>query len=147
MKTPTRVLVIDDDPCLIDLLKLSVDPAQYDVIAANTGSEGIEATLSYYPDIIILDLVLPGTDGWQIGRTIRKWCKAPILVLSAFDKPGMVARALDGGADDFLIKPVSMDVLIAHVNTLCRRSRVINDTIPTRSLNTLAGHPPNPLGT
>ena len=125
---PTRVLVIADEKALTDLLKTSLDSTQYDVITANSGKEGIEAALTQFPDVIILDLIIPGVEGWQIGKAIREFSKVPILVLSAFDKPGMVARALDGGADDFLIKPVSTDVLVAHLNKLTRRARVTTES-------------------
>lgn len=128
--TLTRVLVIDDDKALTDLLKISLDSTQYEVIAANSGKDGIEVALTQFPDIIILDLVLPGVEGWQIGKAIREFSKVPILVLSAFDKPGMVARALDGGADDYLIKPVSIDVLVAHLNKLTRRARATSEAVP-----------------
>jgi len=123
----TRVLVIDDDKVLTDLLKLALDPEHFEVIAANSGAEGLKAASTQSPDVIILDLLMPGIDGWQIGKAIREFSQVPLLVLSAFDKPGMVARALDGGADDFLIKPVSMDVLVAHLNTLTRRARVTSE--------------------
>ena len=125
----TRVLVIDDDKSLTDLLISSLDSTQYEVIATNSGKEGIEAALTQFPDIIVLDLVLPGVEGWQIGKAIRDFSKVPILVLSAFDKPGMVALALDGGADDYLIKPVSIDVLVAQLNKLTRRTRAPSEAI------------------
>jgi two-component system KDP operon response regulator KdpE len=73
--------------------------------------------------VIILDLVMPGVNGWQIGKAIREFSNIPILVLSALDKPEVVTSALDEGADDFLLKPVSMEILVAHLNKLTRRAR------------------------
>jgi two-component system KDP operon response regulator KdpE len=119
----TRVLVIDDDKILTDMLKLSLESGAFDVTAANSQEEGLRAAHQQNHDVIILDLVMPGTSGWQLGKAIREFSRVPILVLSALDKPGVVTSALDGGADDFLIKPVSHDILIAHLNKLTRRAR------------------------
>ncbi len=73
------------------------------------------------PDVIILDLMMPGMDGWQVCAQVRAFSDVPILILSALDSPGMVASALDAGADDYLVKPVPVGVLLAHLNTLTRR--------------------------
>jgi two-component system KDP operon response regulator KdpE len=118
-----RVLVIDDDRILTDMLKLSLESEAFDVSVANTGEEGLRNARLQNPDVIILDLMMPGTDGWKTGQAIREFSKVPILVLSALDKPGIVTRALDEGADDFLMKPVSIELLVAHLNKLTRRAR------------------------
>jgi len=119
----TRVLVIDDDKILTDMLKISLEPDIFDVITANSGEEGLAAARQQHPDVIILDLVMPGINGWQIGKAIRESSRVPILVMSALDKPEVVTSALDEGADDFLIKPVSTEILVAHINNLSRRAR------------------------
>jgi two-component system OmpR family response regulator/two-component system response regulator RstA len=75
------------------------------------------------PDVIVLDLLLPGVDGWQVCREIRSFSAVPILVLSANSKPGMATIALDQGADDYLLKPTPTNVLVAHLRKLIRRSR------------------------
>ena len=115
--------MIDDDIVLTDMLKISLEPNSFEVITANSGEEGLKAVRFQKPEIIILDLVMPGVNGWQIGKAIREISNAPILVLSALDKPEVVTRALEEGADDFLIKPVSMEMLVAHLNNLIRRAR------------------------
>jgi len=84
------------------------------------------------PDVIILDLFMPGLDGWQVCKSIREYSQVPILVLSAINKPGTVAKALDEGADDYLIKPVPSGVLVAHLNNLIRRARAERDANETR---------------
>ena len=117
-----KVLVIDDDPAFTDLLKILLEPASSNVIAANCGVDGIDLAKSSLPDIIILDLMMPEMDGWEVCRSIREFSPVPILILSALDSPGMVAAALDAGADDYLIKPVTSGVLIAHINKLVRRN-------------------------
>ncbi len=122
-KLSTRVLIIDDDQILTDMLKLSLEQDAFEVITANSGEAGLRAVRQENPDLIILDLVMPGVDGWQVCKAIRESSQVPILVLSALDKPGVVSRALDEGADDFLIKPVSTEILIAHIKKLIRRAR------------------------
>jgi DNA-binding response OmpR family regulator len=129
----TRVLLIDDDKALTDMLKLSLEPDQFEVAAANSGGDGIQAARQFQPDVIVLDLVMPGVNGWQIGKTIREFSNVPILVMTALDKPGIETSALDGGADDFLIKPVTTDILVAHLKKLTRRARAENEATAARN--------------
>ena len=117
-----KVLTIDDDPAMTELLTLLLKMHGYDASMANNGEEGLYMLRSTPPDIVILDLMMPGVDGWQVCSEIRSFSKIPILALSALDSPGMVASALDAGADDYLVKPVPSGVLIAHLNTLTRRA-------------------------
>jgi len=116
-----KVLVIDDDRAMTELLALLLKTHSLDVYMANTGEEGINLTRKISPDVIILDLMMPGMDGWQVCTQVRSFSNVPILILSALDSPGMVASALDAGADDYLVKPVPVGVLLAHLNTLTRR--------------------------
>ncbi len=115
--------MIDDDKVLTDMLKISLEPDVFDVITANSGEDGLAAARQQRPEVIILDLVMPGMSGWQVGKAIREDSRVPILVLSALDKPEVVTSALNEGADDFLIKPVSIEMLVAHINNLSRRAR------------------------
>ncbi len=119
-----KILVIDDDEGMTELLKLLLAPASSEVIIALTGPDGIELTKKHNPDVIILDLMMPGMNGWVTCQKIREFTETPILILSAMDVPGVVAQALDVGADDYLVKPVSSGTLIAHLNKLTRRARV-----------------------
>ena len=119
-----KILVIDDDPAMTELLKLILQTAASEIYTANSGKDGIELARQFGPDVIILDLMMPEMDGWKVCKNIREFSHMPILILSALDAPGMVARALDAGADDYLIKPVPSGVLMAHLNTLVRRARV-----------------------
>ena len=121
--TLTRVLIIDDDSAMTDLLKLMLEPARFQVIAINSGKEGIEAARTKFPHVIILDLLIPGMDGWEVCKAIRSFSDVPILVLSALNEPNLVTKALNEGADDVLIKPVPANVLTAYLNKLTRRAR------------------------
>jgi two-component system, OmpR family, response regulator MprA len=118
-----KVLVIDDDPAMTELLKLLLRSTTSEVLTANSGPEGLELAKQNSPDVIVLDLMMPDMDGWEVCERMRKFSDVPILILSALDNPGVVARALDAGADDYLIKPVPSGVLIAHMKNLIRRAQ------------------------
>jgi len=117
-----KVLIIDDDPAMTELVAIFLKTHGLDAYMANTGEEGIQLIHQISPDVIILDLMMPGMDGWEVCSQVRSFSSVPILILSALDSPGLVARALDGGADDYLVKPVPSGVLVAHLNTLVRRA-------------------------
>ena len=108
---------------MTEMLRLILEPKAFAVTVSHSGPEGIEAAQSTDPEIIILDLAMPDMDGWEVCRAIRSFSQVPILVLSAISNPGLVAQALDEGADDFLLKPMTSSVLIAHLKRLVWRSR------------------------
>jgi DNA-binding response OmpR family regulator len=122
---PIKVLAIDDDPAMTELLSLLLRTRGFEVYTANSGEDGIKKMRELSPDVLILDLMMSGVDGWEVCSKVRKFSTTPILILSALDTPGMVASALDAGADDYLIKPVPTSVLIAHLHNLARRARMI----------------------
>ena len=124
---PTRVLVIDDDEATVEMLKLILEPEAFHVVIAKDSVKGIESIREVSPDVVILNLLMPDMSGWEVCKAIRSFSQVPILVLSAISKPGMVSKALDEGADDYLIKPITSSVLIAHVRRLARRSRANHD--------------------
>ena len=105
-----KILVIDDDPAMTDLLKLILVSTDAEVFTANSGAEGLKKLKDLSPSVVILDLMMPDMDGWQITTEIRTFSSVPIMILSVIDNPGLVARALDAGADDYLIKPAPRNV-------------------------------------
>jgi DNA-binding response OmpR family regulator len=117
-----KVLTIDDDPAMTELLTLLLRTHGLEAHVANNGEDGVRLTREISPDVVILDLMMPGMDGWQVCNKIRTFSIVPILILSALDSTGLVANSLDAGADDYLVKPVPSGVLIAHLNTLIRRA-------------------------
>ena len=119
----SSVLVIDSDVTLTELLKATLEPKAFEVHTTHEVGDVTEAISRLKPDVIVLDLYQPHNDGWRICRDIRKFSKIPILILSVFNDPDAITKALDEGADDYLIKPVPSGVLIAHLNNLIRRSR------------------------
>ena len=119
---PIKLLVIDDDTAVTELLTLLLKSHGYDVMAVNSGEEGVIALREKNPDLVILDLMMPEMDGWGVCKAVRSFSTVPIIILSALNDPAMIASILDAGADDFLTKPTPSSVLIAHVNKLVRRT-------------------------
>jgi len=119
---PKTVLTIDDDTAITELLAMLLRTHGYEVKTANSGEDGIDAVKRLNPHVVILDLMMPGMDGWQVCKGVREFSNVPIVILSALDDPAMIASALDAGADDYLVKPVSSSILVAHLNRLIRRT-------------------------
>ena len=128
----SSVLVIDRGVTLTELLKATLEPKAFEVHTAHEMGEVNEAIHRLEPDVIVLDLYQPQNDGWRVCREIRKLTKIPILILSVLNDPDAIAKALDEGGDDYLIKPVPSGVLIAHLNNLIRRSRAEQVALKTR---------------
>jgi DNA-binding response OmpR family regulator len=117
-----KVLTIDDDVAVTELMQLLLASHGFSVNAANSGESGIDLIKTWEPDVVLLDLMMPGLDGWETCAKIRAFSSVPVIILSALDNPGFVSRALDAGADDFLVKPVPGNVLVAHIKKLVRRT-------------------------
>jgi len=122
MPTNKTVLAIDDDHAITELLSIILRSHGFDVITANNSEDGLRLIAEKSPNVITLDLMMPDINGWEMCEKIRTFSKIPILVLSAINDPAMVAKVLDAGADDFIVKPVPSAVLIARLNMLLRRS-------------------------
>ena len=118
----TTVLAIDDDLAITELLSIILKAHNFDVSVANSGEDGLRMIKEQSPGLVILDLMMPDMDGWQVCKAVRAFSNVPILVLSALDEPSVVASILDVGADDYLVKPVPSAVLVAHLNKLVRRT-------------------------
>jgi len=122
-----KILIIDDDPAMTELIGLLLRSHGLEVVSCNSGECGVQMTRSEKPDIILLDLMMPGRDGWEVCKEIRTFTNTPIAILSALDDPAIISSALDAGADDYLVKPTPGGVLIAHINNLARRHIVENN--------------------
>jgi two-component system KDP operon response regulator KdpE len=118
-----RVLVIDDEPQIRRALRTALDAHGYTVDVAADGTEGLEKIAAWEPDAIVLDLVMPGFDGFEVLRQLRTWSDAPVIVLSARGQEPDKVAALDQGADDYLTKPFGMDELLARLRVMLRRAR------------------------
>jgi two-component system KDP operon response regulator KdpE len=119
---PERILVIDDDHVYGELLKIGLEQMGYEVDLACNAAEGLRQAFQDRPDLIILDIVMPGLDGWQTCQRFREMTDLPILMLTALDSEDNIIKGLDLGADDYLVKPVSIEVLAARIRALLRRT-------------------------
>jgi two-component system, OmpR family, KDP operon response regulator KdpE len=117
-----RILVVDDEPQIGRLLKTSLSARGYDVAVAEDGRSALELATSWRPDIILLDLGLPGIDGLDVCRQIRTWSQVPIIVLTVRDAEQDKVTALDIGADDYLTKPFGTDELLARIRVALRHA-------------------------
>jgi DNA-binding response OmpR family regulator len=119
---PIKILVIDDDSAVTDLLSLLLRSQGFEVAATNNSTDGLGMIRESSPDVVVLDLMMPDMDGWQICKAVREFSQVPIIILSALNDPSMIASVLDAGADDYLTKPTPSRVLIAHINRLVNRT-------------------------
>ena len=115
------VLIVEDQPELLRALSINLRARQYDVLTARTGREALAVAASNPPDAVILDLGLPDIDGTEVIVELRRWSKAPIIVLSGRSSPGDKIGALDVGADDYVTKPFAMAELLARLRAALRR--------------------------
>lgn len=117
----TEVLVIEDDEAISDLLRRGLTYEGYRVTVAQDGTNGLRVARDAPPDLVVLDLMLPGLDGLEVCRRLRAADDVPILVLTARGAVGDRIAGLDSGADDYMVKPFSIDELLARVRALLRR--------------------------
>ena len=117
----TKLLIVDDDPNICDMLKLYFENEGYKIKTANDGVEGVQAFKMYDPDLVLLDIMMPKKDGWQVCREIREMSPKPVIMITAkgevFDK----VLGLELGADDFIVKPFDMKELSARIKAVLRR--------------------------
>ncbi len=118
----SRVLVVDDEKQLLRALAINLKARDYDVDLAQTGEQALDLAARRHPDVVVLDLGLPGIDGVEVIRGIRGWSQVPIVVLSARDAESAKVAALDAGADDYVTKPFGMDELLARLRVALRRA-------------------------
>ncbi|MBE0544282.1 MAG: response regulator transcription factor [Verrucomicrobia bacterium] len=117
-----RILVVEDEPRLLRNLAKALREEGYAVDTAEAGDDGLFKAGTYDYDAVVLDVMLPGLDGWQVLDRLRQQKRTPVLMLTARDAPKDRVRGLDTGADDYLIKPFDLDELLARLRALIRRS-------------------------
>ena len=116
-----KMLIVDDDTNICDLLKRYFESEGYSVKTANNGADGVSFFKIYDPDIVLLDIMLPKKDGWQVCREIREISSKPIIMITAKDEVFDKVLGLELGADDFVVKPFDMKELSARVKAVLRR--------------------------
>ncbi len=130
-----KILIVDDERNIVELIRLYLEKEGFGAICAYSGNEAIEQFKSQNPDLIILDIMLPETDGWQVCREIRKTSSVPIIMLTAksdtFDK----VLGLELGADDYMTKPFEAKELVARVKAVLRRSEPAEHAAPSKEVS------------
>ena len=119
----TRVLIVDDDPNINQLIKLYLEKEGYETETAERGDDALNLFKKNPPQIVLLDLMLPGMDGWQVCREIRKISTIPIIMLTAKDETFDKVLGLELGADDYMTKPFDPKELIARIKAVMRRTQ------------------------
>ena len=124
-----KILVIDDEPRYVRLMEANLLSEQYEVIKAYDGQTGIELVVNQNPDLVLLDIMMPGMDGFMVCQRIREFSTVPIIVVTAKGEEKDRVRGLNLGADDYIVKPFSAIEILARVRAVLRRAQRNTDTI------------------
>ena len=124
-----KVLVVEDEPVLLETLDYNLARQGYEVSQATTGHQALEVARREQPDLVVLDIMLPGIDGFEVCRILRQETNVPILMLTARDDVIDKVVGLEMGADDYMTKPFSMRELLARVKAMMRRQRLIREEV------------------
>lgn len=122
-----RILLVDDEPQMLRSLRLILSGHGYETVTADSGEEGLEEIGRRMPDVVLLDLMLPGIDGLEVCRRLRERSAVPIIILSARGEEAMKVQALDLGADDYLTKPFGAEELLARIRVALRHTAGTRD--------------------
>jgi len=117
-----KILVVEDERTIADILVFNLEREGYEAIAAGDGTAGLKSALEDEPDLILLDVMLPGMDGFEVLRRVREKSQVPVIMLTAQEEETDKVEALDMGADDYITKPFSMRELMARVKANMRRT-------------------------
>src|SRR3990172_4441900 len=126
-----RILVVDDELNIIKFLRSNLEARDFDVVAAINGAEALNTFEKELPDLVILDIMMPKVDGFEVCRRLREWTQTPIIMLSARADEGDKVKCLDLGADDYITKPFGAGELIARIRAILRRNDAVGTT-PTQ---------------
>jgi DNA-binding response OmpR family regulator len=116
-----QILIVDDDPAIRKFVKANLEAREYRVLLAVDGDEGLKLLDNEIPDLILLDIMMPNLDGFEVCRRVREWSNIPIIMLSAREGENDKVRCLDCGADDYLTKPFSLRELLSRIKAVLRR--------------------------
>ncbi len=119
-----KILVVDDEAAVVELLKDWLEEAGYQVVTGSDGGEGFRQFFNHRPDVAIIDVLMPGTDGFELCQRIREVSQIPVIFLSARGQESYKVRGLNLGADDYLVKPIGSKELLARVAAATRRAKL-----------------------
>ncbi|MBA7697785.1 Transcriptional regulatory protein KdpE [subsurface metagenome] len=124
-----RVLIVDDDLTIIKFLRANLEASDYKTLTAMDGAEALQSIEMELPDLVILDIMMPRVDGFEVCQRLREWSQIPIIMLSARGDEEDKVKCLDLGADDYMTKPFGVEELIARVRTVLRRTQAVGATV------------------
>lgn len=127
MHKPVNILIIEDDPAIGDLITLYAEKRGYQVRIATTGRTGLDLFYEHPPDLVILDIMLPEMDGWEVCREIRRAAKMPVIMLTGKGEPYDKLKVFELGTDDYLVKPFDPNELMARIKAVLRRTDPLLD--------------------
>jgi two-component system KDP operon response regulator KdpE len=127
MNNKIKILVIDDEPQIRKLLKLTLEANNFEVISADTAKSGVQLVASLMPDLILLDLNLPDENGLSVLKQIREWCNSQVIILSVRSSENDKINLLDSGADDYITKPFHAGELLARIRAALRHKEIVQD--------------------
>ena len=134
MAEKQRILIVDDDNNIAELISLYLTKECFETMIVNDGEEALRVFPEFKPNLVLLDLMLPGMDGWQILQTLRTAKQTPVICLTARDSVDDRVRGLDSGANDYLVKPFSFSELLARVRAQLRQHHALNSTLEISGL-------------
>ncbi|MDD5190030.1 MAG: response regulator transcription factor [Dehalococcoidales bacterium] len=124
-----KILVVDDEPNIVRYLRMVLKDNGYDIVTATDGADAMEKLEKEMPDLIILDIIMPGLDGFEVCHRIRQWSPVPIIMVSAKAKEEDKTRCLDMGADDYITKPFGTAELVSRVKAVLRRVQNLGEAV------------------
>ena len=130
-----KALVIEDDKNIAELLRLYLEKDGFEVIIAGDGGKGLQLATDEHPDVVLLDIMLPGMDGWQVCREIRTSSDVPIIMLTAKGETFDKVLGLELGADDYVTKPFDTKEVVARIKAILRRTAPASDTSDVKEVN------------
>ncbi len=131
----SKILLIDDDVDLLQLASVIFKKEGAQIVTARDGLEGVSKLFTHHPDLIILDVMMPGINGFEVCERIRQVSDIPLIMLTALNHEQEMLRGLEAGADDFLSKPFNAEILVARAKTVLRRSEHMNSQTDTFNYN------------
>ena len=129
-----KILVVDDDNNICELLRLYLEKEGYSVILAKTGMQAVRSFAEHQPDLMLLDIMLPELDGWQVCREVRKYSNKPIIMLTAKGETFDKVLGLELGADDYITKPFDAKEVLARIKAVLRRSGAASVSEPVEEI-------------
>ncbi len=122
------IMIVDDDPNILQLININLTKEGFDVVQAAAGDEAVKLFKAAPPSLMLLDIMLPGMDGWQVCREVRKISNIPIIMLTARDETFDKVLGLELGADDYIVKPFDTKELVARIKAVLRRFQSVDNT-------------------